>query len=60
VLIEPLYVENPEKWRIGVDKDTLIRLAATWQDLVNKRAEEITIMHENGKIKMIGKLPENP
>ena len=57
VLIEPLFVDEPEQYIIAVDKEVLLNLAITWKDLISKKAEEITITRENEVITVTGKLP---
>lgn len=51
VLIEPLYVDNPEDYEIEIDRNVLIGLINQWQELVKKCSPCITfIRHDNGTI----------
>jgi hypothetical protein len=43
VYIEPLYMDNPEKYRDIIDRDILLNLVYAWQDMIYKDPEEIYI-----------------
>lgn len=52
IIIEPLYVSDPSKYRITIAKDNLLELIDTWNTLTEQKVPYIIVKKENDKVIM--------